>query len=411
MSKLRGAPESIPAALDRIAILFSAGWRLFFFAAGLYAVITGLLWASWLLTITAASEASWLQAHIPPSLWHGHEMIYGYAVAALAGFSLTAVPEWTKTPPLKGRTLVLLGSIYLSGRIVMWAAAVLPRWLVAVIDLAFLPLLAGFIAIALSKRPAPRNLVLLAIFAVLLLGNILFHSELSGWAEEGASLGLIIGLLGFAGLIAMIGGRVVPAFTRNALQKDPKGKRLPQSFRALEVTAILGLWLLLAARIGEAPDWVLASLAAVATIAHGLRLGFWDGERTLKSPILWSLHLGYLWLVIGLGLLALSYATPWLGETEALHAIAIGGIGGMTLAIMTRAALGHGGRPLTVSRPIALSYLLIAFSALLRVVGPAVAPQFFMTWALLGALAWVLAFGIFLVVYWPIFTTGKISSP
>lgn len=389
--------------------ILSAAFRLFFLLAGLYAIVSAAAWALWLALHAAGVIV--LEASIAgePYLWHGHEMIFGYAGAVLGGFLLTAVPNWTGQPPLRGWPLGLLGAFWLAGRLAMWTSAYLPLWLVALIDLAFLPALAAAVWFALRHRPRPRNLVVLGIVAGLIAGNIMVHLHWLGLAEGMGSRGLATALLSLALLIAIIGGRIVPSFTANAFRAAGRTDGLPRSLRPLDAAAVLSLLLLLLARAAEMPDSVLAGIAGFSAAAHALRLSLWRSLGTWSSPILWALHLAYLWLVLGLATLALAYAHV-LAESAAMHAIAIGAVGGMTLAVMTRAALGHSGRPLAVAPAIAVAYVLVSLSAILRVYLTWLVPGQYMVWVIAGAIAWILAFLLYLAVYWPVLT-GPEATP
>lgn len=385
-------------------ILLSSGFRVFFLFAGLAAVANGLAWLAWLGIHAFGGAVTKISISMAPHLWHGHEMIFGYAMAVVAGFFLTAVPSWTGTAPLHGRPLLLLAGTWAIGRIVIWLSAILPAWVVALADLAFIPLLAVFVGQALRAKPAPRNLIVLGVLAFLLIGNVLLHLDGLGVVNDLASTGLAAGVLALTTLIGMIGGRVVPAFTRNALVARNPNAPLPISLKPLEAASILSLWLLLLARLFEAPEIALAVIAGFAAFANALRLALWRGQNTLHAPILWSLHLAYAWVPLGLATLCLAYASGIVAESAAMHGLAIGAVGGMTLAVMSRAALGHSGRALQVAKPIAWAYALVGLAALLRVLGPILLPGLYMTWILGAGVAWTLAFLLYLVVYWPVLT-------
>ncbi len=398
------------AAVGETPLVLSAAFRIFFLLAGLAAVLNGLAWLTWLGLHAAGGAILRPSFSVAPHLWHGHEMIFGYALATVAGFFLTAVPSWTGTQPLGSRPLILLAAVWIAGRVAIWASAVLPAPLVALCDLAFVPLLAYFAGRALCAKPAPRNLIVLALLGFLFASNLMAHLDWLDWMPGLATRGLAGGILSLITLIGMIGGRVVPAFTRNALVAAGHATGLPQSHKPLEAVSIGTLWLLLIARLFEAPDMVLALLASVGALAHGARLFLWRGPASRGMPIVWSLHLGYAWLPIGLAALALAYGSGILPESAALHALAVGGVGGMTLAVMTRAALGHSGRALVVARPIAWAYGMVALAAALRVFAPALVPGLYMTWILGAGAVWTLAFLIYLAVYWPVLTGPQVRG-
>lgn len=391
-------------------IVLSAGFRIFFLLAGLAAIANGFAWLAWLGIHAFGGAVTKMSIGMAPHLWHGHEMIFGYAMAVVGGFFLTAVPNWTGTPPLHGRPLLLLAATWAIGRAAIWMSAFLPAWVVAVADLSFVPLLAYFAGLALRAKPAPRNLIVLGLLAFLFVGNVLFHLEGLEVASDLASTGLATGVLALTTLIGMIGGRVVPAFTRNALAARNPAAALPISIKPIETASIVSLWLLLLARLFEAPDAALALIAGLGALANAARLALWRSQDTLHAPILWSLHLAYAWVPLGLAALCLAYASNILVESAAMHALAIGAVGGMTLAVMTRAALGHSGRALLVAKPVAWAYALVSLAALLRVLGPILEPGQYMTWILGAGAAWTLAFLLYLFVYWPVLTKPSVQS-
>lgn len=383
--------------------ILTYGFRVFFLAAGVYAVLALAAWLVWLglhMAGAVVTQASFIGA---PHLWHGHEMVFGYGVAAIAGFMLTAVPSWTGAQPVTGRPLAFLGILWLAGRVAVWLSALLPGWLVALVDLTFVPFFAYFVTRSLLLKPAPRNLVFLIFLTVLFIANLAVHLEWNAVTDDSALWGLYTAIVTLALMVSIVGGRVVPAFTRNVLVRRGAAK-LPRSFRALDVAALAGGGLVLAAYGLGAPDIVVGIVALIAAAGNLGRLAFWRFQSTLDSPILWSLHLAYLWLPIGYFLLAVSRLGDIVPEALAMHAIGVGAVGGMTLAVMTRAALGHSGRPLETARAITWSYLLVALAAALRVFGPELLPGYYLEIVLAAGAFWVAGFAIFVIVYWPILT-------
>ena len=386
--------------------LLSAGLRIFFFAAALYAVFAMGVWQGWLGTQAASGQAPALPFAPPAVLWHAHEMIFGYACAVLGGFFLTAVPSWTGEKSARAALLTVLAVLWLAGRLAVWWSGGLDPVLVAVIDLAFLPVLGAKLALPLFRRPKPQNMIVLVIIAMIWTGNLMVHLDWTGATPGSAGAGLRLGLLTIAAMIAIIGGRVIPAFTRNAMRQSGRETGLPRSHRKLEVAGVASAILLALAVAAGAPDRLVGAIALVAGAAQAARLAGWRGGWTLGQPILWSLHLAF--AMLALGYLALAAAMAgWIGEVGALHLLGIGAIGGMTLAMMSRAALGHTGRPLVVARPVAWAYGLVALAALIRAAGAEAAPGWY-DWAMLisGAL-WLLAYASFIVVYWPILTRPR----
>lgn len=386
---------------NRIDTLFSLGFRPFFLFAGVYAVLAMAAWLVWLALHHNNAVVTAPSFSVAPHLWHGHEMLFGYAAGVLSGFLLTALPNWTNTPAVSGRPLIMLASAWLLGRFAVWFSAALPPLVVAAADLSHLVVLTCFVAHALSKKPAPRNLVFVALALMLIFANGAVHAEWIGWRDDTASWGLSLAIFVFSTMIVVIGGRVVPAFTRNALMKAGHTRNLPRSFGPLDLISILLAASLVFAHLFSVPQYVTGLAAAFAALASAVRLAFWRGWACLDQPIVWSLHLGYLMVVLGFAAVAASGA-GLLGPVAAQHVLAAGAVGCMTLAIMTRASLGHTGRPLRVNTSTAVAYVLIALSAGTRALAPAVFPgSYFVTMYLSGGL-WMLGFSLFCFTYIPI---------
>lgn len=384
--------------------LFSEGFRIFFLSACVFAVLAMVVWEGW-LAIHALGGMAELPAAIPPHYWHAHEMIFGYAGAALAGFFLTAVPNWTGAKPAPHRFIALAFALWLAGRLALWASGALPPALVALVDLSFLPVLAGKIGMQLLVRPKPQQLIFLGVLALLWAANLSCHLEWMGFLGNGAAPGLHAGLLGLAALIMILGGRVTPGFTRNAMVQSGRTDRLPRTPTAVAPAAIAPAMALPAALLIGLPEPVLAPLALLAGLAGLARVALWRGGWTLRRPILWTLHLSYALNAAGLVLLGLA----WLGfgsEIAALHLIGIGGVGGMTLAMLSRATLGHAGRPLHAPGPLALAYGLIPLAALARFAASTLPAQYTTLNLVAGAL-WLVAFTLVLAVLVPVFVTPR----
>ena len=361
-------------------------------------------WLAWLGLHAGGAAIRSPTIDVAPHLWHGHEMIFGYGLAVLAGFFLTAVPSWTGAPAAPAVFVSVTGAIWLAGRLAVWFSAWLDPFVVALIDLAFLPPLMLRIGLNLRRRPQPHNLMLVGLLTLTLAGNVLVHLEWTGIATDTADAGLRLGLLTIAALITIIGGRVIPGFTKNALVRRGLTDKLPVNHGVVTTGGIAAAVLLALSAAAGLPDAVLGILALAAALFNGARLAGWRTQATLGEPILWSLHLAYAMLVLGYGVLAAAYLTGWPHEAAALHLTAIGAVGGMTLAMMSRAALGHTGRALTVSRGMALAYPAIAAAALIRAFGPGLAPGLYNAAMMVSGGLWVAGFAIFVAAYWPILT-------
>jgi len=381
--------------------LFNFGFRPFFFFAALFAVLSILVWVG-----LYAGHVD-LNLTSPIGLWHAHEMLFGYTTAAIAGFFLTVVPNWTKAKAQKGPVLMVLVGLWVLGRVVMWAQGALPYGLVAVADMAFLVALTALVVRPLIDPQHRRQMMFLAILACLIVANALTHLEVFGFGQDLGARGLALGLDATLVLIAVMGGRVTPSFTSSFIgHADPSVKVLqrPRVDRAV----LAATWGLLFADQVWALSPLSGTVALIAAALNLLRLSGWQGHRTLGSPILWVLHLGYLWLVVGLALKGL--ADFGIGDpAAALHALTIGAIGTMTVAIMSRASLGHTGRVVKAHALTVSAYVLISLAALVRLAVP-LWPEASVELVMLSGTLWMLAFLLFFVIYAPILVRPRIDG-
>lgn len=382
--------------------LFSHGFRPFFLLAGVYAILAVPIWL-WVYSQGVATLPG-----LPPQLWHGHEMLYGFVGAAIAGFLLTAVPSWTGSRGFGGLPLIVLVTLWLAGRGVMASVASLPTWLTAVLELSFLPALAALLAPPLL-RARNRNTPMLVVIAVLWLTDVAFvvamHSADALLAQRALRLAIDIVLI----LVTVVGGRIVPSFTANALRRH--GETIQLVVRPWLDPLVIALMVAIAlVDFAWADSRLSGILAAIAAAAHALRLSGWRGRRTWREPILWILHVGYAWLPIGLGLKALWLLTGTSWSAHWLHALTLGTLGTMILAVMTRASLGHTGRPLIVTRTTALSYLLLTAAVSVRVWAPALNLIDYLSTVMIAGVLWSIAFALYLLVYAPIFWRPRMDG-
>jgi len=386
---------------------FHDGFRVFFSAAALYAILTIGIWEFWLIWADQFGPPQMPFAPAP-QLWHAHEMIFGYGAAALGGFFLTAVPNWTGARAAPHLFVALVAGLWLVGRLALWTSASLPPFVVMGLDLAFVPVLAANILGQLLKQPKPQNMLFLGVLALLWLGNLFMHLEWVGLADDTAWAGLRAGLLALIAMIAILGGRVTPAFTKNAMVQAGITTHLPRNpMPLIAITISCALALPLGYLLGL-PDRAIGAVAIAAGLSSLVRLALWRTSWTLDKPILWALHLGYLWL--GLGLILLGLAQFGIGtEIAALHLLGIGAVGGMTIAVMTRAIYGHTGRPLMASPSVALAYGCIALATILRWTGASF-PPFSNTANWTAGALWIMAFSLFLFSLWPALTGPRLPK-
>lgn len=385
-----------PSMTDsRERALWAFPFRPFFLATAAYAMLTLLGWLGMLLL-------GWpLAGDFPPMQWHSHEMLFGMVAAAIAGFLLTAMCNWTGARPLAGKRLQALFGLWLAGRAAMWLSGTLPHAVVALIDLSFLGAVAVCAAFVIIRAGNPRNLPLVLVVTLLWLANGLFHAGVaSGDAAllRGAELGTV-GLMVM--LMVIIGGRITPAFTRNWLLRQGKDPAVVRTHPWLERATLMSTAALIALLLAGSPAPLLAALAALSGLANLMRLAGWAGWTTRREPLLWILHLGYAWIPLGLLLMAVGEATGGIAPTAWLHALGPGAMGVLIIGVMTRVALGHTGRELILPAGVAVSYGLILFAALARLI-TAVGGLPWQLGVSASSAAWVGAFAVFLWHYAPI---------
>lgn len=386
---LLDAPTSAPAGVPVLAL----GFRPFFLLAG---GLGALLVPLWLLAFFGQIE---LPTRFYGPTWHGHEMVFGFAAAVLAGFLLTAARNWTGQQTATGRVLGALVALFVLGRVVVLFSARLPPMLVAAVDVAFLPAVAAALAVPIIRKRNWRNLGFVPLLLTLSAANVLFHA-----APLHASVALRVALDVILVIVILMGGRVIPSFTANALRVEV---RKTPVLDALSLGAMAAVTLL---ELSPVPR-IAGAMAIVAGVANGARMTAWHPLRTRKQPILWVLHVGYAWLALGLVLKGVAAFVPSWISTAPMHALAVGALSVLILGMMTRVSLGHTGRMLVVPSSIAVAYEVLVVTAVLRAVGPLVAPSAYRVLLIASGVGWMVAFAIFTLVYLPILiarrTDGK----
>jgi len=364
------------------------GFRPFFLAAGLSAI---LLMAAFL---SAMHGRGWNQAYFDLPVWHGHEMLFGYTAAVIAGFLLTAVRNWTGMETAVGARLMFLLLLWLCGRLAPVIPGLPPAW-IAIIDLSFLPVLAAILARPILKSGQKHNLIVPLALLGMAFANGLVHAQSLGLTQATALPGmqLMAGLVLM--LITLIAGRVMPFFTERAL-----GVAIQRSARLdrLCPVSVLVFALILAAFPAGLP---LSIAAAVAALLNGLRLYRWYHADIWRQPMIWVLHLGYGWLALALALWSLA-AIDAVQPLLAMHAGTAGAIGTFTLGMMSRVALGHTGRPILAFRSMVVVFILITSVAAIRVFLPMLFPNWTYAIVSTAGVLWMAAFAIFTVVYTPV---------
>lgn len=378
--------------------LFALGFRAFFTLAGLSALILPII-------LNAFGKSGWPADHYYPGhYWHAHEMLLGYAGAVIAGFLLTAIKNWTGKPTLSGDPLGWLCLLWLYGRIMPFYAGLLPDVMIALVDFAFLPILAYYASKPIIESKNYPNLIFIGFLLVLSLGNALVHGQALGVWGNSAQAGIAVVLAAIILLILVIAGRVFPFFTERGLSgtliiRNPLADNL-----ALATAAALFIGQLFAA-----PEAIVATLAIAAAVANLYRLSIWYVGRIWYVPLLWVLYLGYAWIILGF-ILSACAAYNWIQPSLAVHAYTVGGIGVLTLGMMARVSLGHTGRALKVSNAIAIAFVLINLAVLFRVLFPAAWLGWYAGFVYVSLLCWLAAFALFTFVYAPILTAPRIDN-
>lgn len=394
-------PSPTPSPAPAAGILFAHGFRPFFLAAGAWAPAALLLW---LAVLTGTVE---LPSGFDAVTWHAHEMLFGFVFAAVAGFLLTAVPSWTGRPPLNGLPLVVLALLWALGRLGVAFSAVIGPGAAAVLDLALPVALVIVIAREILAGRNWHNLPMVAGLTILAAANGLFHAEALGWADTAAA-GWRLAIAMVTLMIGLIGGRIIPNFTRNWLSKRGE-TALPAPFSTFDgvAMAVTGLWAVLWTLW---PDHLATTEAALAAgLLQAVRLARWRGWRTGAEPLVWVLHLGYLWVPVGLLLVGAAGLVPVIPVSAAIHALTAGAMATMILAVMTRATLGHTGRTLTAGPATAALYGMVIAVAPLRIAAP-LTPDLYWPLLIASGLLWTGAFALFLAVYGPMVFRPRVDG-
>jgi uncharacterized protein involved in response to NO len=378
--------------------VLSYGFRPFFLGASLFAGAAIALWLPAYFGEIAIPTA------FAPREWHMHEMLYGFVPAVIAGFLLTAIPNWTGRLPLQGRPLSVLVSVWLIGRLAVLTSAWTGAGWAALADLAFLALVAAAASREIVSGKNWRNLRVVGIVGVLWLGNAVFHAEaiLTGAADYGVRIGISALIM----LLVLIGGRIIPSFTRNWLARLNPG-RMPAAFGRFDMVTLAASAIALVAWPAGPQAVVTAVLLASVALMQAVRLGRLAGDRTWRDRLVLVLHVAYAFIPLGFALNAAA-ALGWLPVSAGIHAWMVGAVGLMTLAVMSRASLGHTGRALVASPAVQVAYALLIGAAIARICA-AVRPEFAFGLLHVAAAAWVGAFAVFAVAYWKVFTGPRLG--
>jgi uncharacterized protein involved in response to NO len=334
-------------------------------------------------------------------LWHAHELLFGYAFAVITGFLFTAVRNWANRPTPSGAALAMIVALWLAGRIL-----VLTPWhlLAALADTAFALAVAAGIALPLLKSRNRRNYFFILLVVALGAVNLGFYLAMAGWIDFPVERGMRTGIDLVLFLMVVMAGRVIPMFTANAV---PGAQ--PRRYRSLEQLALGSVLALLATDLLVLPPLAAQLAAAIAAAAHAARLAFWKPWITSRRPILWILHLSYAWIIVYLAMRALA-TVDLIPGSVAIHALTVGGIGGLTVGMMTRTARGHTGRVLEAGNLEVCCYVLIQLAAVMRVFMPLLLPDWYPRMILASGMLWSAAFVLLIAALAPMLLKPRIDG-
>jgi uncharacterized protein involved in response to NO len=410
VSKARGSGTTVTRGEEMLALrkrrcaatipFLRGGFRPFFFGAATWGLIAIALW------LCALAGAIILPTQFDPVAWHRHEMLFGFVGAAVCGFLLTAIPNWTGRLPIAGKPLLSLFGMWAAARLAVLFSAGLGFWPAAILDVGLfvaLGLLAAREVVASKKRNLP------------IVGLVLMFG-LANAADYAGSAGIISADLGWRGaitlvviMISLIGGRIIPSFTRNWMAKQGIKRGLPTQPQGLDVLVIASTALALILWLAFPDNQSSGLVLILAAAAQALRIARWGGARTLSDPLVAVLHAGYAWIPVGLLLLGLSVAGLDLSRTAGIHALTAGAMTTMILAVMSRASLGHTGRDLVASASTVASYFCVTVGALLRVTASLGVGDYSLMLDIAGAF-WGLALLLFVIAYAPILWSARVGE-
>ncbi len=380
----------------------SYAFRPLFLLSGFFAIFAIIVW---IMILNGSAEIGLVGNSL---YWHGHEMIVGFALATVAGFILTAVANWTGRPALSGLPVAWLVTSWILGRSAMLYANTMPIAVSAALDMLFPLSLCFFTAREIFTAGNQRNYKIVLVTVIIASLNLVYHLGVAGIFPGGDYIALYLLIHVVILLVAIVSGRVVPNFTANWLHGQGANNgpvaNVAVDRMAIALTILTGL-----AAVFYPGRITLGVLAMLAAFTHALRVSQWHGLRTVRNPLLFILHVAYLWLPAGYAMMSLASFGWAFTPTAALHGLTMGGIGSMILAMMTRVPLGHTGRPLHASRLTVVAYVILMVAICIRVLSPWNAANY-LGMIELAAAGWCLAFAIFSWVYWPILTGPRVAQ-
>ena len=377
------------------------GFRPFFFGGAAWGLIALTLW------LFALTGALTLPTHFDAVAWHRHEMLFGFVGAVVAGFLLTAIPNWTGRLPIAGRSLAGLFALWAAARIAVLFSADVGAVVAAIADTGFF-LVLGFVGAREVLASNNRNLPVVGMILLFAVATAVDHAAAAGLISD-PDLGWKSGLALVVLLISLIGGRITPSFTRNWLAKQGRRHRLPMQPGSFDMFVIGATAFALLAWLSAPAGYIAGGLLIAAALLQLARLARWRGVRAASDPLVLILHVGYLWIPIGLALLGISVAGFAVPRSASVHALTAGAMATMILAVMTRATLGHTGRELHANGATIAIYLLVTIGAVLRVAAPLGYAEYTLAMQV-SALAWGGALLLFLIAYGPILWSPRLGE-
>lgn len=388
-----------PYSFKQLAFLELA-FRPLFLMGSLFSIIALFYWGANLIGAIKVSTP------IPLYLWHGHEMLFGFACSVIVGFLLTAVQNWTGLRSANGAKLFILTTLWLAGRVVMWPSFSTTSWATLIVDQSFLLYAAWLLGQLLHQKKQRRNYFAILVLMMLFIANLTFHISIMRGNLTTAANSLYGALFANILMMSIIGGRVIPMFTANTTQIPPKPRRL-----WLDRLGLVLLWCIATIYLLQLqtiiPKDILALIFGISSILIAGRCYGWRFSSTRAHPLLWSLHLSYWFIPLGFALISLHYAGINLSFSNGIHALTAGAMGGLILSMMSRVSLGHTGRPIIASLTIRLGLLIILFSATVRVLIVPLSTSFTTYFLLLSIVLWGLSYSLFLLKYTPILISAR----
>lgn len=386
--------EEPPQPAPKGFALFALGFRPFYLLASVFAALSVPLWAMQFSGILG-------HPYLSGPVWHAHEMLFGFTLAVIVGFLFTAGRNWTNLPTPTGWVLAALAALWIAARVLVLTPYALTA---AVVNVAF-PLAAAIaLAIPFVRAKNKRNYFFVGLLGLLAIAAAFIHLSQLGVVTAPAWLGIQVTLDVVLFILAVMGGRVIPMFTNNGV---PGANATRQPY--VEKAALASVLVLLAADSLGLRGWPTMAIATAACVAHVWRWALWQSWTTLRVPLVWVLHLAYLWVPIHLLLRALGEAGV-VALSLATHALAVGAVGGLIIGMMTRTARGHTGRPLRADRYEVACFVFVALAALVRVGVPLLAPGQTVVAVLGSAALWSAGFGLYAVRYWPVLSRPRIDG-